>query len=607
MFGYVFRKLIFMKKLDSILLNVENPGRYIGGEFGICDIKKKYDLTFCIAFPDVYEIGMSNLGIKILYNILNNNQHILCERVFAPWVDMGAMLRENDIELFSLETRRSLRDFDILGFSIQYEMAYTNILYMLELSNIPFYAKERDESFPLLVAGGPCTANPEPFAEFFDIICIGDGEEVSLKVADIVRENKGNKTKILEECKKIEGIYVPSLCVVKEGVCQEKVKKSVVKNLDLAEFPAKMIVPNIKIVHDRPVVELFRGCYAGCRFCQACFFYRPIRNRSFQTVLKLIENLIKSSGYEEIGISSLSTGDYCEISELLYVLPKLAKQLNIKVQIPSLRLDSYDASLFKLGRSSSITFAPEAGTQRLRDVINKNITDEDIDITIKNAISNKCRSFKLYFMIGLPTETDADLDGIVEICERINRLYVDLTGKKNINITISVAVFVPKPVTPFQWVKQIGLDEMTYKQNYLYQKFKKIKNVSYNWHDSKTSFVEAVLARGDRKLAKLIEKAYKKGAKFDSWGDKFDIKYWNDAAKDMGIDLDIYVAERDLDAVLPWNFIDFGVSQKYLKNEYIKALNGLTTEGCKFNCNHCGANKLAKCSQHIKCEEDMRC
>lgn len=607
MFSYVFRKLIFMKNLDSILLNVENPGRYIGGEFGICDIKKNYDLTFCIAFPDIYEIGMSNLGIKILYNILNSNQHILCERVFAPWVDMGAMLRENDIELFSLETRRSLRDFDILGFSIQYEMAYTNILYMLELSNIPFYAKERDESFPLLIAGGPCTANPEPFAEFFDIICVGDGEEVSLKVADIVRKNKGNKTKILEECKKIEGIYVPSLCVAKEGICQEKVKKAIVKNLDLATFPAKMIVPNIKIVHDRPVVELFRGCYAGCRFCQACFFYRPIRNRSFQTVLKLIENLIKSSGYEEIGISSLSTGDYCEISELLYVLPKLAKQLNIKVQIPSLRLDSYDASLSKLGRSSSITFAPEAGTQRLRDVINKNITDEDIDITIKNAISNKCRSFKLYFMIGLPTETDADLDGIVEICERINRLYVDLTGKKNINITVSVAVFVPKPVTPFQWVKQIGLDEMIYKQNYLYQKFKKIKNVSYNWHDSKTSFIEAVLARGDRKLAKLIEKAYQKGAMFDSWGDKFDIKYWSDAAKDIGIDLDAYVVERDLDAVLPWNFIDFGVSQKYLKNEYIKALDGLTTEGCKFDCNRCGANKLAKCSQHIKCEEDMRC
>ncbi len=588
-----------MKELDEILLKVENPGRYIGGEFGICDVKKDYDVTFCIAFPDIYEIGMSNLGIKILYDILNKDPHVLCERVFAPWPDMGDELKKNKIELFSLETRRRLKDFDILGFSIQFEMAYTNILYMLELANIPFYSKDRDESYPLLFAGGPCTANPEPFADFFDVICIGDGEEVNLKVSNIVRKYKGNKSKILQECKKIEGVYVPSLCSLKNGICQDRVKKAVVKDLDLAPFPENMIVPNIKIVHDRPVVELFRGCYAGCRFCQACFFYRPIRKRSSETVLKLIENIVKNSGYEEIGISSLSTGDYPEIEKLICSLPNLASKLNVSVQIPSLRLDSYNEELSKLTRSSGITFAPEAGTQRLRDVINKNITDEDINYTIKTAIINQCKSFKLYFMIGLPTETDADLDGIVEICERINKLYFDLTKKKNVHITVSTAVFVPKPVSPFQWVGQIGIKEMTYKQNYLYQKFRKIKNISYNWHDSKTSFIEAVLARGDRNTSKLIEKAYQKGAIFDSWGDKFDIKYWLDAANDLGIDLNAYAGKRDLDSPLPWSFIDFGVTENYLKNEYKRSLKGLTTIGCNYDCNICGASKFARCSQHV--------
>lgn len=591
-----------MKTFDEILLEVDNPGRYIGGEYGQCDTSKNYDLTFCLAFPDIYEIGMSNLGIKILYYILNNDPNVLCERAFAPWVDMGDALKENSIELFSLETRRKLKDFDILGFSIQYEMSYTNILYMLDLANIPFYSTQRGDSYPILFAGGPCTANPEPFADFFDVICIGDGEEANLKFAKLVRKFKGNKKKILIEAKKIDGLYVPSLCKRKDDICQDIVTKAVVKDLDAAEFPLKIIVPNIKVVHDRPVVELFRGCYAGCRFCQACFFYRPIRQRSYKNVLKIIDTLISNTGYDEIGLSSLSTGDYAELQELLKELPSLAEQLKIKVQIPSLRLDSYDSSLSNLSRSSSITFAPEAGTQRLRDIINKNITDEDINNTIIQAIKNNSRSLKLYFMIGHPTETDEDLDGIVEICQRIKNLYFKLTNKKNLNITVSTAVFIPKPVTPFQWVEQISLDEMHYKQRYLFEKLKKIKNVSYNWHDANTSFIEAVLARGDKKLSKLIEEAYNFGARFDAWGDKFDVNNWYEAAKKLSIDLAAYTKAIPLNKKLPWSFIDFGVSEQYLCKEYEKALKGKTTRFCKQSCNACGANKYVSCALHKRQE-----
>lgn len=587
------------KSIEDILLEVQNPGRYIGGEFGSVDITRPYDFTFCLVFPDIYEIGMSNLGLKILYDILNKEENILCERAYAPWIDMGKAMFENNIELFSLETKRKLKDFDILGFSIQYEMAYTNILYMLDLANIPFYAKDRDDSFPILFAGGPCTANPEPFADFFDIICIGDGEEVNLAVAKIARKYRNNKSKILEECKKIKGVYIPSLSKMEDGVCIEHVEKAVVKDLDRVSFPTKIIVPNIKIVHDRPVVELFRGCYAGCRFCQACFFYRPIRVREHDTVIDYVQQLIKNTGYDEVGLSSLSTGDYINIEDLVEKLGDFATKNKIRLQLPSLRLDTYNNKISRFSRQSSLTFAPEAGTQRLRNVINKNITDEDIEKTIVESARQGYRSIKLYFMIGHPTETEMDLDGIAAICHLINRKYKEITGKRDLSISLSAAVFVPKPLTPFQWVEQISREEIDHRQTYLRQKLRYIKNVSYKWHDMHTSFIEAVFARGDRALSKLIVQAYINGAKFDGWGDQFNIDIWENSAKTLNISLEDYVRERDIEERLPWDFIDFGVSKDYLLKEYKKAMNGETTDSCMYKCNNCGANTKSKCRQQL--------
>jgi radical SAM family uncharacterized protein len=583
-----------MEYKDLFLL-VEKPARYAGGEFNLPDINKPHKVKYCIAFPDVYEVGMSNLGIQIIYDILNKDKDIVCERCFAPWTDMGELRKKYDIPLCSIETKTPLKDFDILGISVQYELAYTSILYLLDLAKIPFYAKDRDGSYPLIVGGGPCVANPEPLADFFDIIVIGDGEEANLKLTKLAAEYKGDKQRILKEAAKIEGCYVPSLCAVENGLCVTPVKKACVKDLDKAPYPEKPLVPNMEVVHNRPVVELYRGCYAGCRFCQACFFYRPIRIREKGTVERLTEELIKSTGTEELGFSSLSSGDYPDICSVIDSVYGLCKQKNVKIQFPSLRLDSYHPALAESTRKSGLTFAPEAGTQRLRDVINKNITDEDIDRTTRAAFSQGYRSVKLYFMVGLPTETDDDLRGIANIVRRIKEIHYEVHGNRAVSISVSASIFVPKPLTPFQWVPQIPFEEMERRQQFLRNELRKIKGVSFHWHEPAVSWLEAVFARGDRSLSKLVEDAYLHGAVFDGWTDKFRFDVWKESIERLNIDTNKYTGGYGLDARLPWDFIDFGVTKKYLLNEYKMALEGKVTPSCKLGCRACGASKYADC------------
>ncbi|MDD4120018.1 MAG: TIGR03960 family B12-binding radical SAM protein [Clostridia bacterium] len=585
-----------MKSFDEILYLVEKPARYIGGEFGLPKLKEKYEVASCIVFPDMYEIGMSNLGIKILYNILNSIEGVICERCFAPWTDMGVQLKENSIPLMSLESKKSLKDFDFLGFSIQYELLFSNVLYILDLAGIPFRSAERNNDFPLLIAGGPCSANPEPFADFFDIICIGEGEEVVSQVAEIIKIFKGDRTRILEECARVEGLYVPS--IHKEaGITSEKiVRKAIVKDLNSSQYPVKPIVPNIPVVHDRPVAELYRGCYSSCRFCQASFFYRPIRKRSPEVLKKQIIDMIDFSGADEIGISSLSTGDYPCLEDLFsLILPEVEKR-RVKLQLPSLRLDSFSPELVRNARKTgSLTFAPEAGTQRLRNVINKNITDDDIERTVKMAFLSGYKSVKLYFMLGLPSETEEDILGIAEIARRIKRIYKEVTNRNDLNINISSSIFVPKPLTPFQWARQITQQEMKDKHFLLRKELKSIKGVNYSWSDENVSLLECIFARGDKKLSKVIEEAYLMGAKFDSWNEHFKFDIWKEAFLKHKINYEDYTLEKKLENILPWSFIDFGVSDSYLKNEYKKSLLETTTEGCRKECKGCGANRLGKC------------
>lgn len=579
----------------DLFLQVEKPARYAGGEFNLPDINKPHEVDFCIAFPDVYEVGMSNLGIQILYDILNKDKGIVCERCFAPWTDMGELLKKHNIPLCSIETKKPLKDFDILGISIQYELGYTGVLYLLDLAGIPFYAKDRSSSDPLVIAGGPCVANPEPFAPFFDVIIIGDGEDATLEFTKIAQQFKGDKQKILSEAAKIEGCYVPSLCVVQDGYCTTPMRKACVKDMDKAAFPQRPLVPNLEVVHNRPVIELYRGCYAGCRFCQACFYYRPIRIREKDTVERLTEALIKATGSEEIGYSSLSSGDYPDICSVIDSVYELCKKKNVKIQLPSLRLDSYTPALAETSRKSSLTFAPEAGTQRLRDVINKNITEEDIDRTMRMAFTQGYRSVKLYFMVGLPTETDEDLMGIVELVRRVKNIYIDINHNKSINISVSSSIFVPKPVTPFQWAAQISLEEMDRRQQFLRAELRKVRGVTFHWHEPSASWLEGIFARGDRSLSQLIIEAYRNGALFDGWTDKFRFDIWEEAIAKLHVDTKRFTGGFGLEERLPWDFIDFGVTKKYLMEEYKAALDGKTSPSCKYACRGCGATKYAKC------------
>lgn len=585
--------------LSKHLINVEKPARYTGGEYNTPDMTKPCNVRFCLCFTDIYEVGMSNLGVSILYDIVNKQDNLVCERCFAPWTDLGDILKKEKILLLSIETQQPLKDFDVVGFSVTYEMGYTNILYMLDLAQIPFRAKDRDESYPIIIGGGPISANPEPIIDFFDAFFIGEGEENLLEFLKLSEKYKGDKTKILQEASKIEGVYVPSLVEINNGVVTTKIKKATIYDLDKAPFPLKPLVPNIEIVHDRSVVELYRGCYAGCRFCQACFFYRPIRYRESDTVVGIVNELIKNTGYDEVGLSSLSSGDYQQIIKTITDLNALTESKNVVLQLPSLRLDSFTASLMGSARKSSLTFAPEAGSQRLRDVINKNITDEDIESSMRLAFSIGYRTVKLYFMLGLPTETDEDVMGIVDIVRKIRKLYMEVTRRRDININVSTAMFIPKPLTPFQWAEQISSEEMYRKQNMLKKEFYAIKGVRYSWHGAEISVLEGIFARGDRKLSYLIEKAYSLGCYFDSWSEKFDREKWQNAIESCQVDVKAYTGERAVDSVLSWDFIDFGVSKKYLLAEYNKALKGEITPPCKENCNGCGASNSTKCRQYF--------
>lgn len=583
----------FKHRLISLLPEVEKPARYTGGEWNVPHKKSDVRAKFCFCFPDLYEIGMSNLGLQILYDEINRREDFAAERCYAPKEDLAAKLKENGIPLLSLESGTPLADFDVVGFSLQFELLYTNILYMLDLAGIPFFARDRGEEYPIILAGGPCAVNPEPFADFFDCVVIGEGEGVDVAVLELAAEGKEKgwtKTEILRRAKQITGVYVPALR--EEG---ETVTKAVVADFENSVYPTKPLVPNVEAVHDRVTLELYRGCASGCRFCQAGYYYRPIRERSARKCAEYGIEAVNSTGYGEISMCSLSTGDYSGLSELMDELRPFVHEKHVTLALPSLRLSSFNGEMAQESRRSSLTFAPEAGTQRLRDVINKNVTDEEIN-NIGKAFEAGYDSVKLYFMLGLPTETDEDIEGIAEICRRLRGLYHDIRNKRGPNISVSCAVFIPKPCTPFQWEAQISFDEMLRKQNYLRGLLRAVKGVTFSWHGAESSVLEAALARGNRRLCKVIARAYELGAKFDSWTEQFNWQAWCDAFAQCGVSMDEYTRAREVSEPLPWDFIDTGVSRKYLERQRELAYLGVTTRNCREGCNGCGANKLGRCT-----------
>jgi radical SAM family uncharacterized protein len=602
--------------LDRLIAQVEKPVRYMGNEYNIV-VKdtRKVDIRFAFAFPDVYEVGMSHMGMKILYHLINQRDDAYCERVFAPWVDMEQKMRENNIPLFALETRDPLIDFDIIGFTLQYEMSYTNVLNMLDLSGIPLTWKERDENYPLIIAGGPCAYNVEPMADFFDMVVMGEGEEVIHEILDLFsycRQQGLKKTEFLYRAARIKGVYVPRFYRVEykedgrvsrvtpiDVGIPDTIQKRIVKDLDKAYFPDTMIVPYMDVVHDRITLEIFRGCTRGCRFCQAGMIYRPVRERSPKRLLELAEKLVENTGYEEISLSSLSTGDYSQLEYLVGELIARFKDKKVGLSLPSLRLDSFAEELaneVQKVRKTGLTFAPEAGSQRLRDVINKGITEQDLLTSVKDAFKSGWTRVKLYFMLGLPEETEEDLHGIGDLARKIRDCYFDLgkKGKKALRITISTSSFVPKAFTPFQWVSQDTIEELTKKQEFL-QRELRTKNVQYNWNNPKVSFLEAVLARGDRRLGKVLRKAWEKGCTFDGWTEHFKYDLWMEAFNEEGIDPHFYANRtRSADEVFPWDHIDVGVTKKYLWKEYERALQMKLTDDCRLNCTGCGVSLLGE-------------
>ena len=600
------------RKLEQLLLTVQKPGRYSGGEVNsVIKDKNKVDVRFAFCFPDTYEIGMSHLGMKILYSQFNSRDDIWCERVFAPWLDFEEVMRKNSIPLFALESRDSIKDFDFIGFTLQYEMSYTNVLNMLDLAGVPIRSKDRTDFTPIVVAGGPCACNAEPIADFIDIFFLGEGEEVDLEVIDLYKEFKKNgksKQEFLEAAAKIEGVYVPSLYDVKynnDGTVKavipkcgapKTVKKRIMHNLDEAHYPDKFVVPYIEIVHDRAVQEIFRGCIRGCRFCQAGYIYRPVREKSPELINKQARAICESTGYDEISLSSLSTSDYRKLEPLLNEMLAWTEAKHVSLALPSLRIDNFsDELLEKINhvRKSGLTFAPEAGTQRLRDVINKNITEEEIINTCRTAFKGGYTAVKLYFMLGLPTETDEDLKGIAELGQRIVDEYYRLPERpkgKAVSVSISVSTFVPKPFTPFQFEPQIEREEMIRRQKYLLSCLT-TKKINISWHDSSTSFLEGAFARGDRRLGNVIETAFKMGCKFDSWNECFDLEKWNEAFKVNNLTPEFYANRlRSFEEITPWDHLDYAVTKDFLIRENKLAHGETTTPNCREKCANCGAN-----------------
>ncbi len=596
---------------EQLLLSVQKPGRYSGGELGsIIKNKEDVDVRFAFCFPDTYEIGMSHLGMKILYSQFNQIDDVWCERVFAPWIDFEEVMRKNNLPLFAIESRDPIAEFDIIGFTLQYEMSYTNVLNMLDLAGVPIRSADRKSLAPLVVAGGPCCCNPEPLADFVDLFFLGEGEEVDLQIIDLYKKFKdsGDKQAFLKEASKIEGVYVPSLYSVSyncDGTIAEispcenapmPIKKRIIKDLDSSYYPERFVTPYIDIIHDRVVQEIFRGCIRGCRFCQAGYIYRPVREKSVETINKQAKCLCETTGYDEISLSSLSTSDYTKIEPLLNSMLDWCNKDNISVALPSLRIDNFSEELLeKISaiRKSGLTFAPEAGTQRLRDVINKNITEKEILNTCEMAFRGGYTAVKLYFMLGLPTETDEDLLGIISLAQKIVDKYYAMPDKpkgKAVNVSVSVSSFVPKPFTPFQYEPQDTLDTIKRKQLLLKDSVSS-KKISLTYHDSSTSFLEGVLARGDRRLCGVIEDAWKKGCRFDSWSECFLLDKWLEAFKNANVDPAFYAnRKREFGEILPWSHLDYAISEEFLVNENKLAHNATTTKNCREKCAACGAS-----------------
>ena len=600
---------------SSLLRSVQKPGRYSGGEYGqIIKDKEHFKARFAFCFPDSYEIGMSNLGMRILYGVLNQSEDVWCERVFAPWQDMTAKLREKKILLTAHESGDNVRDFDFLGFTLQYEMCYTNILNVLELSGIPLCAAERGEEFPIVIGGGPCAVNPEPIAEFFDLFNIGEGEEMLPEIVALyVKMKEAGATKkefLLEAARTISGVYVPSLYDVEynddgtvksytpnaEGV-PASVKKRIVEDLDTMYFPEAVVMPYLETVQDRIMLEVFRGCIRGCRFCQAGMIYRPVREKSPETLLRQAKCIYEATGYEEISLTSLSISDYTKLPELTDGLIEWTNEKKVNLSLPSLRIDSFTKELMdKVAsvRASSITFAPEAGTQRLRDVINKNVTEEDLMRSASIAFSSGKEQVKLYFMNGLPTETDEDIEGIAKLAKATVEQFYATPGhsRRAPTVSVSVSCFVPKPFTPFQWEAQDSVEELVRKQQYLRTCITDRK-IKYHHHDARVSHIEAVLALGDRRLSKSLLLAHERGFGFDAWDEYFDAEAWMQVFADSGIDTAFYANRRRADdEVLPWDIIDVGVTKAFLLREKKKAYEEKTTPSCREQCSGCGANCL---------------